>query len=76
MIAAPLSWLGWTLLRRRFWANSLALPVVLGCLLTLVHARMDFVFQNPAILLTWAVMLLAAGRWTELDQQPTARSLR
>ena len=75
LLAAPLGWLGWALLRRRFWANPLALLVVLGCVLTLVHARMDFVFQTPAILLTWAVALLAAARWAELDHQPTTRSL-
>ena len=70
LIVAGLGWLGWQLLRRRFWRNPLALPVALGCSLTVIHAWGDFVFQNPAILFTWAVLLLAAGRWAELDQQP------
>lgn len=73
ILAAGLGWLAWQLLRRRFWANPLALPTALGLALTVVHAYGDFVFQTPAILLTWAVVLLAIGRWAELDQQPTTR---
>ncbi|MBK8475182.1 MAG: O-antigen ligase family protein [Opitutaceae bacterium] len=76
LLAAPLGWLAWALLRRRCWANPLALLSVLGCGFTLVHARMDFVFQNPAILLTWVVLLLAAARWAELDNQPAKRESR
>jgi O-antigen ligase len=76
LLAAPLCWLGWALVRRRFWANPLSLLAVLGCALTLVHSRMDFVFQTPAILLTWVLVLLACVRWAELDQPPAARSLR
>ena len=74
LFLAGLGWLGWRLVRWRFWRNPLALPVVLGCLLTLVHAWEEFVFQNPAVLLTWGVLLLATSRWTELDQQPAPRS--
>jgi hypothetical protein len=62
--------LGWgaaRLVRQRVWRNPLALLVLLGGLLTLVHAGADFVFQSPAILLTWAVLMLAAIRWAELD---------
>ena len=58
----------WNLIRRRFWRNALTLGLVVGCLLTLVHGSLDFVFQNPAILLSWSVLLAAALRWTELDQ--------
>lgn len=56
------------LYRRRFWRNGVSLSLVLGCALLVVHAWVDFVFQNPAILLTWGVLLTAAVRWTELDQ--------
>ncbi len=73
LLAAGLGWLVWQLLRRRFWANPLALPVLFGAGLTVVHAWGDFVFQNPAILVTWAVVLLAAGRWADLDQQQSSR---
>ncbi len=70
LLLGAAGWLGAQLLRRRFWSNPLALPVALGAALTVVHAWGDFVFQNPAILCTWAVLLLAAARWLELDQSP------
>ncbi|HLP07408.1 MAG TPA: O-antigen ligase family protein [Opitutaceae bacterium] len=73
LLVGAAGWLGWQLLRRRFWGNPLSLPVALGAGLTVVHAWGDFVFQNPAVLFTWAVLLLAAGRWADLDQQPALR---
>lgn len=63
----------WQLVRRRFWRNSVSLYLVLACLLTLSHAWVDFVFQNPAVLLTWCVLLVAAVRWVEMDQPRTYR---
>jgi hypothetical protein len=44
------------------------MPVALGCLLVLGHGAADFVFQNPAVLATWSVMLVIAARWPELDE--------
>jgi len=73
LFLAGLGWLGWRLVRWRCWSNPLALPLVLGVSLTICHAWGDFVFQNPAILITWAVLLLAVSRWCELEQQPTTR---
>jgi len=66
-IAFALSWSAWRLGQGRFWRNSVAFPLVLAGGLTLVHAGGDFVFQNPAVLLTWGVLLVGAVRWTELD---------
>jgi hypothetical protein len=57
----------WRLARQRFWRNVLALLIVAGLLLTLVHSGADFVFQCPAILLTWALLFAGAARWAELD---------
>lgn len=76
LFVGGIAWVFWRLCQHRFWNNPLSLPAILGTGMTLVHAWADFVFQNPAILVTWAVILLAAGRWTELDQQPTAREAR
>jgi O-antigen ligase len=59
---------GWQLTRRRFWRNGVSLALVLVCTLVACHSWVDFVFQNPAVLLTWCVLLLAAVRWLELDQ--------
>jgi hypothetical protein len=63
----------WQLSRRRFWRNGVSLPLVLVCTLLVGHSFVDFVFQNPAILLTWSVLLVAAVRWLELDQPGTHR---
>lgn len=66
-IAAALGFAAWRLIRVRFWRNHVSLCAVAGCLLTLVHAWVDFVFQNPAVMLTWAVLLVGAIRWAELE---------
>lgn len=58
----------WQFCRRRFWGNVVSLSLMLGCGLVLLHSWVDFVFQNPAILLTWSVLLAGALRWAELDQ--------
>jgi hypothetical protein len=63
------------LLRRRFWANPVCPPLLVGCVLTLAHAWLDFVFQSPAVLFTWTVLLVGASRWSELDQPSTRRRL-
>lgn len=66
-VAAALGYAGWRLLRARFWRNPVSLCTAAGCFLTLVHAWVDFVFQSPAVLTTWAVLLVAAIRWAELE---------
>ena len=55
------------LARGRFWRNRVSVCAVLGCALVLLHAGVDFVFQNPAVLLTWSVLFIGAARWAELD---------
>jgi O-antigen ligase len=66
-IAAALVFAIWRLLGSRFWRNPVSLCAAAGCLLTLVHAWVDFVFQNPAVLTTWAILLVGAIRWAELE---------
>ncbi len=56
------------LLRGYFWYNPLSTCVVFGLMLTVGHARFDFVFQNPAILLTFWVMLVAATQFNEFEE--------
>ena len=60
----------WGYLRGRFWRNPLALLGTFGLLLTLAHAMIDFPFQNPAVLITWCVLLVSLGRWIELERGP------
>ncbi len=67
-----LGWLAGRLIRSRCWHHPVSLPVVLGCALLPLHAWVDFVFQNPAVLFTWTVLLLAAIRYSELDRPGSA----
>ncbi len=67
-LAGMLGYGAWLLGHRRFWRNAVSCCSVLGCALVLLHAWVDFVFQNPAVLLTWSVLLVGAVRWAELDQ--------
>jgi O-antigen ligase len=66
-VAAALGFVGLRLLAARFWRNPVSLCAASGCILTLVHSWVDFVFQSPAILATWAVLLIGAIRWAELE---------
>ena len=56
------------LVRGYFWYNPLSTCVVFGLMLTLGHARYDFVFQNPAVLLTFWLMLAAATQFNEFEE--------
>jgi O-antigen ligase len=62
--------IGYTLfffIRARAPWHFLAVPVLLGCGQTLMHAWFDFPFQCPAILITWISLIAVAARWVELD---------
>jgi O-antigen ligase len=74
-VVAALGFIGWRLLRARFWRNPVSLCAASGCLLTLVHAWVDFVFQNPAVTATWAVLLVGAIRWAELESAVERRRI-
>jgi hypothetical protein len=54
-------------IRRKFVWHSLSVPILLGCLATVLHAGFDFPFQCPAILATWGVLLAIAARWIDLE---------
>lgn len=66
-IAGLFGYAVWQLGRHRFWRNAVSLCLVAGCSFMLVHAWVDFVFQNPAVFFTWAVLFIGALRWAELD---------
>jgi len=67
LILAGMSWWMFFYLRHRILWSVLAVPILLGCLQTTIHAGFDFPFQCPAILTTWCVLLTVAGKWAELD---------
>lgn len=68
----------WWCLRRFFaergWKHPIAMIVLLGCAQTLLHAAVDFPFQNPAVLITWWVMLIGSLRWLELETSEMSRA--
>lgn len=67
LILAGAGWgIAWFARHRTLW-NAMAVPLLLGCLQTLIHAGFDFPFQCPAILITWCVLIAVAGRWVELE---------
>lgn len=55
-------------IRKKFWSSAVAVPILLGCGQTLLHAWIDFPFQCPAILCTWLFMLIAAAKWLALSE--------
>ena len=64
-----LGWL-WALgrfVRTRAWANPLSITLLLGMICTAAHSWGEFVFQNPAILITWVSFGVISLRWAELD---------
>lgn len=68
LIAAAFGWSLRQFIRLRGWTNGLAMMILLGCMQTLLHAAIDFPFQNPAVLTAWWVLLVASVRWLELDE--------
>lgn len=67
LIAGAFGWCLWRFVRCKGWRHGLATMLLLGCGQTLLHAAIDFPFQNPAVLMMWWVLLIAALRWLELD---------
>lgn len=67
LAAAAAAWLH-LLTRARAWRHPFAAVALIGCLVTLLHSRGDFLFYNPAVLLTWLALLAMAAKWAEVDQ--------
>jgi hypothetical protein len=58
------------LIHLRVWRHSPASILLLGCLVTMAHATLDFPFGNPAILTTWCCLWPILLRWLEIESQP------
>lgn len=56
------------LVRRRHQWSGAMIPLLFGCLATLLHATIDFPFACPAILVTWCVMLTMTVRSLDLQR--------
>ena len=66
ILAAAGWWAAGSLRRGTLW-NPIVVPLLIGCLQTLIHAGFDFPFQCPAILATWCILVAIAGRWAEIE---------
>jgi hypothetical protein len=53
----------------RVWRNPPIAIMLLGCLVTMLHATIDFPFFNPAILITWCCLWPVMIRWLEIERQ-------
>lgn len=56
------------LVRCFFWENPLVLLVVCGLMLLVAHGWTDFIFHNPATLLTWCAVWPAVALWAEYEE--------
>lgn len=56
------------LIRAYFWENPLSFALVFGCALLVVYAWWDFPCHNPAVLLTWCVLLVTAAMWAKFEE--------
>lgn len=60
------------LVRSYFWENALSFLLVTGLFVLLAHGWTDFLFYNPAILLTWCALWPAVVLWTEYEERRRA----
>lgn len=67
LIGGVMAWCLVRFWRHAGWRHPIAVMVFLGCGQTLLHALVDFPFQNPAVLVTWVTLLIIALRWLELE---------
>lgn len=66
ILLAGAAWWVYRVIRGAPWRSLTVLLLILGSLQTVVHAGFDFPYQNPAILITWLVLLILAGKLIEL----------
>jgi O-antigen ligase len=57
------------LARFYFWENPFSLIAALGVFVVMAHAWTDFLFENPAILVTWCALWPALVLWTEFEEK-------
>ncbi|HWA85266.1 MAG TPA: O-antigen ligase family protein [Opitutus sp.] len=58
----------WRLCRAYFWENPLSLLVTAGLLLLVAHSWTDFLFENPAVLITWCALWPCITLWAESEE--------
>ena len=73
LIAAGFAFWGFLLVRNYAWQNPLTGSVVLGLLCMVGMSWGDFVFESPAILITWSALWPVCVLWAQLEEQRVAR---
>jgi O-antigen ligase len=68
VIAASFGFYLLRLVRSYFWENPLSTSVVFGGGLLVAYAWFDFPFQNPAVLITWAILWPIATMWAQFEE--------
>ena len=68
VFAAGLAWYLYALLLRGGLGNLVSLALLLGAAATLFHSWAEFVFHCPAIIYTWASLLVIGLLWCEKDR--------
>lgn len=58
-----------TALKNGGWRSPLGLTLLLGVGLSLVHARGEFIFYNPAVLTLWAACFVLAAKWPSVERR-------
>ena len=53
----------------RIWRHPPATLLLMGCVVTALHATVDFPFFCPAILITWCALWPILTKWAELELQ-------
>jgi hypothetical protein len=69
LVFASFAYWGVALLRAYAWQNPLSASVILGCLFMMGMAWGDFVFQCPAVLITWCALWPACTLWAKFEEQ-------
>jgi O-antigen ligase len=69
LIVAAFGYWTITLLRNYVWQNPLSASVLLAAVFLIGLSWGEFVFQNPAILITWCALWPACTLWTILEEQ-------
>ncbi len=62
-MVAGLAWGIGEVKRTRAWRHATPFALLIGCALACLHAGVDFIFQNPSVLMTWLAILAGALRW-------------
>lgn len=69
-VAGSTLWI-FCLLRARAWQSTPALLLLAGLLANLAHAAVDYVFQSPALLISWTAVAALALRWAQSSRLRT-----